>query len=286
MLRGSDVRHWYGDPVTDSIPPQPQPAPHHGARNIIVFVLIGAVAGFLSGLFGVGGGTVIVPLLTLMLGFAARPAAGTSSAAIIVTAAVGVITYAAHGDVDWGAALVIAASAIIGAQLGVRLLFKLHEAALRWIFVGFLAVVAVSLFLVVPSRDAELHWSVVSVLGLLLLGLVTGLLSGLIGVGGGIIVVPALMLLFGVSDLVAKGTSLLMMIPTSLSGTIANFRRRNVDLVAAGCIGAAGCALAPIGTITANVVDPQLGNILFVCFLVIIGTQMAFKAVKAGRKKS
>ncbi|MGO1318866.1 MAG: sulfite exporter TauE/SafE family protein [Galactobacter sp.] len=263
----------------------PQPAPRHGGRNIVFFVIIGAIAGFLSGLFGVGGGTVIVPLLTLMLGFAARPAAGASSAAIIVTAAVGVVTYALHGDVDWGAALVIAAGAIVGAQIGVRLLFILHEATLRWIFVGFLVVVAVSLFLVVPSRDAELDWSVLSVLGLLLLGLVTGVLSGLIGVGGGIVVVPALMLLFGVSDLVAKGTSLLMMIPTSLSGTIANFRRKNVDLVAAACIGGAGCLLAPVGTITAHVVDPRLGNILFVCFLVIIGAQMALKAIRAGRKK-
>ncbi len=260
--------------------------PRHGRRNIIVFVIIGAIAGFLSGLFGVGGGTVIVPLLTLMLGFAARPAAGISSAAIIVTAAVGVVSYAVRGDVDWGVAGVIAAAAIIGAQLGVRLLFKLHEATLRWIFVAFLVVVAVSLFLVVPSRDAVFDWNVISVLGLLLLGLLTGVLSGLIGVGGGIVVMPVLMLAFGVSDLVAKGTSLLMVIPTSLSGTIANFRRGNVDLVAAACIGGTGCLLAPLGTITAHVVDPKVGNILFVCFLVVIGTQMTLKAIRAGRKKS
>jgi uncharacterized membrane protein YfcA len=270
--------------VTDNLPPLPQPAPHHGTRNIAVFILIGAVAGFLSGLFGVGGGTVIVPLLSLILGFSARPAAGISSAAIIVTAAVGVISYATRGDVDWGAAVCIAAAAIIGAQIGVRLLYKLHEATLRWIFVVFLGVVAVSLFLVVPSRDADLHWSIGTVLGLLLLGLITGTLSGLIGVGGGIVVMPVLMMAFGVSDLVARGTSLLMVIPTSISGTITNFRHRNVDLVAAAFIGVTGCLLAPIGTMTANVVDPRLGNILFTCFLVVIGVQMAIKAVRAGRK--
>jgi uncharacterized membrane protein YfcA len=155
---------------------------------------------------------------------------------------------------------------------------------LRWIFVVFLGVVAVSLFLVVPSRDADLHWSIGTVLGLLLLGLITGTLSGLIGVGGGIVVMPVLMMAFGVSDLVARGTSLLMVIPTSISGTITNFRHRNVDLVAAAFIGVTGCLLAPIGTMTANVVDPRLGNILFTCFLVVIGVQMAIKAVRAGRK--
>ena len=68
----------------------------------------------------------------------------------------------------------------------------------------------------------------------------TGTLAGLLGVGGGIIVVPALMLLFGASDLIAKGTSLLMMIPTAISGTVGNVRRHNVDLFAAALIGVAG----------------------------------------------
>lgn len=287
---GTHIRggRWYGDPVPDnaaSLPSSSEPA-RRGPRTIALFILIGAIAGFLSGLFGVGGGTVIVPLLTIFVAFGSRLAAGTSSAAIIVTAVVGVISYASNGDVDWGAALVIAAASIIGAQIGVRLLHMLREAVLRWIFVGFLVVVAVSLFLVVPSRDAELEWSLPAVLGLLLLGLVTGVLSGLIGVGGGVVVVPMLMMLFGVSDLVAKGTSLLMMIPTSLSGTIANFRRKNVDLLAAACVGVAGCVLAPVGALVANVVDPKVGNLLFICFLVIIGVQMSVKAIRAGRQQS
>jgi uncharacterized membrane protein YfcA len=115
------------------------------------------------------------------------------------------------------------------------------------------------------------------------LGLITGILSGLIGVGGGVIVVPVLMLLFGMSDLIAKGTSLLMMIPTSLSGTFANFRKQNVDFVAAAFLGLSACALAPLGTWVANLVDPQLGNILFAAYLVIIGLQLTQKAIKAGR---
>ena len=69
--------------------------------------------------------------------------------------------------------------------------------------------------IIVPSRDAGLPLTVLTIAGLVVLGVATGTVAGLIGVGGGIVVVPALMLMFGTSDLIAKGTSLLMMIPTA-----------------------------------------------------------------------
>jgi hypothetical protein len=208
--------------------------PLHDARFFLTCIGIGLLAGLLSGLFGVGGGTVIVPFLVLFLRFDQRLAAGTSLAAIVPTATVGVISYAVHGSVAWIPALLLAAGAVFGAQIGTWLLPRLSLTVLRWAFVGFLAAVIVSLFIVIPSRDAEFSLTWLSGVLLVVLGVVTGILSGLIGVGGGIIVVPALMVLFGTSDLVAKGTSLLMMIPTAVSGTVGNIRRRNVDLVAAG----------------------------------------------------
>lgn len=255
-----------------------------GPRALLTFAGIGLLSGYLSGLFGVGGGTVIVPLLVMLAAFGQKLASGTSSAAIIPTAAVGVISYAAHGDVDWVAALLLAAGAVVGAQLGTRLLHRLSEPVLRWIFVGFLIVVMISLFFVIPSRDAEVVMTFWSGAGLVLTGLVTGVLSGLIGVGGGIIVVPVLILLFGASDLIAKGTSLLMMIPTTMSGTIGNIRHRNVDLVAGLGIGIAACITTPLGAITAGAIDPQLANILFAVFLTLILVQMAQRAIRASRK--
>ena len=115
-------------------------------------------------------------------------------------------------------------------------------------------------------------------------GLLAGLLSGLFGVGGGIIVVPALMLLFGTSDLIAKGTSLLMMIPTAVSGTIGNIRRRNVDLFAAALVGAAACTTTALGAWIATLVDPLTGNVLFAVFLVVIAGQMALRALRGQRR--
>ncbi len=263
----------------------PRPAASTGRHAAVIAVLvgIGLAAGLLSGLFGVGGGTVIVPLLVLLLRFDQRVAASTSLAAIVPTAAVGVVSYALHGSVAWVAALILAVGAVAGAQLGTWLLHRLPVAALRWAFVGFLVVVIVMLFVVIPSRSAVLQLTGWSAAALLATGAITGVLSGLLGVGGGITVVPALMLGFGTSDLVAKGTSLLMMIPTAISGTVGNVRRRNVDLVAAAVIGAAACTTAALGGWIAARIDPFAGNVLFAVFLAFIAAQLAHRAVRARR---
>ncbi len=177
------------------------------------------------------------------------------------TATVGVISYAVHGSVAWIPALILAAGAVGGAQIGTWLLPRLPLTALRWSFVGFLVAVIVSLFLVIPSRDADLPLTVASRSSASSCsGVVTGTLAGLLGVGGGIIVVPALMLLFGASDLIAKGTSLLMMIPTAISGTVGNVRRHNVDLFAAALIGVAACTTTALGAWIATLVDPVHGQ--------------------------
>nr|WP_274637267.1 sulfite exporter TauE/SafE family protein [Microbacterium bovistercoris] len=257
----------------------------HRPRSLLLFVAIGLGAGLLSGLFGVGGGTVIVPLLTIFARFEHRLAAGTSLAAIVPIATVGVISYAVHGAVAWVPALILAAAAVVGAQLGTWLLARLPVTALRWAFVAFLGVVMVGLFLVVPSRDAQLELSLGSILGLIGTGLVTGVLSGVLGVGGGVIIVPALMLGFGASDLIAKGTSLAMMIPTAVSGTIGNLRRDNVDLVAAILLGAAACTTTAFGAWIATLLDPVLANVLFAAFVLFIAVQMGYKAV-TGRGRS
>ena len=257
---------------------------NRGPRAYAAFIGIGLLAGLLSGLFGVGGGTVIVPLLVLLLHFNQRLGAGTSLAAIVPTATVGVVSYAIHGSVAWIPGLILAAGSVVGAQIGTRLLPRVSQTVLRWLFVGFLVVVIVSLFLVIPSRDAEFDLQLLSGLALVAVGVVTGILAGLIGVGGGVIVVPILMLAFGTSDLIAKGTSLLMMIPTAISGTIGNLRNHNVDLVAAAVVGVSACTTTALGAWLATLIDPFVGNMLFAAYLVVIAVQMALKAIH-GRKK-
>ncbi|GGF03957.1 sulfite exporter TauE/SafE family protein [Mycetocola zhadangensis] len=244
-------------------------------------VVIGLAAGFLSGLFGVGGGILIVPALVLLLGLDQRIAAGTSLAAIVPMASVGVISYAIGGYVDWAAALLLILGSVVGAQIGSLLLNRIPRKVLSWLFIGFLVVVIATLFLVIPSRDAFVEITVLSGIGLVVLGLGTGILSGLLGVGGGVVIVPLLILLFGASDLVAKGTSLLVIIPTALFGTIGNFRRHNVDLSAAAVIGVSACTTTAIGAALASVISPTLSTILFAIFLAAVAVQMTVKALRS-----
>lgn len=249
-------------------------------RSWLWLVAIGLVAGYVSGLFGVGGGLLIVPALVALLHFDVRKAAGTSLAAIVPMSMVGVLSYVAHGAVDWLAALLLVIGSIVGAQIGSLLLNRIPRRLLRWGFIVFVVVVIVSLFFVVPVRDAQIHVTPWAIVGVIVLGLFTGILSGLLGIGGGAVVVPILILLFGSSDLVAKGTSLAMMVPTAISGTIGNFRRKNVDLSAAAVVGIAACATTALGAITAAAVPPFVGNVLFAIFLAAIAVRMILDAVR------
>ncbi len=248
--------------------------------SAISLLLVGIAGGLLSGLFGIGGGTIIVPALALWLAMPQKMSAGTSVAAILPTAIVGSISYAVQGNVDWVAAILLAAGIIAGAQLGTYLLARIPVAAVQWAFMGFLAVVIVSLWFVVPSRDSEITIDFAFGALLVLTGFITGILSGILGVGGGVVVVPVLMFFFGASDLIAKGTSLLMMIPGSISATFGNLRRRNVDLRAAVWVGLAACVSVPFGSILAGWIDPFWGNVAFSGYLAFVLLQMLTRKLK------
>ncbi len=223
-------------------------------RRILLVIATGVGAGFLSGLFGVGGGLVIVPALMALLGMDQRRASATSLAAIIVTAAVGSGTYALHGEVSWAGGALLVVGALAGSQIGVWLLRRLPAPSLPWILIGFTVFVIVSQYLQVPTRE------------------------------GGVSLTPAscaLLILVGVGDLIARGTSLLVMIPTGIAGTVTNLRHRMVDLRVGLIVGASAAATAPAGRLVATLVSPSVGAILFNIFLVSIIASTILKMRRA-----
>jgi uncharacterized protein len=106
---------------------------------------IGLAAGAFSALFGVGGGIIIVPLLVFAVGFAARPATGTSLAALVITAAAGATAYALHGDVKPGAAAIVGLPAVAGVVVGVAMQQRLATRSLTIAFAALLAAVGTRL---------------------------------------------------------------------------------------------------------------------------------------------
>ena len=106
---------------------------------------IGTAAGIFSGLFGVGGGSVMVPLLILWLGFGEREATGTSLGAIVIIAAVAAAVQAGYGNVHWGDAALVGVPAVGGVLVGTWLQQRVPTRAISLLFAGLLVVTAVDL---------------------------------------------------------------------------------------------------------------------------------------------
>ncbi|MBM6700224.1 sulfite exporter TauE/SafE family protein [Bifidobacterium pullorum subsp. saeculare] len=248
-------------------------------RGTVVLLAVGVAVGILSGLFGIGGGTVIVPAL-VWLGLTQRHAAATSMLAIVPTSISGVCSYAVNGNVDWIAATLVFCGMLVGGQIGSWLLARLPEKVLRWAFVVFLVFVIVNQVMSNPSRDAQIEMHAATVAGLVVFGVIAGILAGLLGIGGGAICVPALTILFGASDLIARGTSLLAMFPNAITTTIANVRRRMVHVKAALIIGVTAAVITPLGTWVAGAVSPEANKVLFALYLAALLVRSLWVAVR------
>jgi uncharacterized membrane protein YfcA len=115
--------------------------------DLAKFALIGTAAGVFSGLFGVGGGTVIVPLLILWFGYGEHEATGTSLAAIVVIAVFGVIFHAAYGNVEVGKGLLVGIPAVAGVLIGTTLQQRLSGRTLLLMFAALLVAVSIDLLI-------------------------------------------------------------------------------------------------------------------------------------------
>lgn len=118
-----------------------------GTRSIVPALMIGPIAGVASGLLGVGGGIVMVPLLVGVAKLTQHRAHATSLAAIIPIALVGAATFALAGEVDYAIAACLAGGSLFGAPVGARLMHKASDRMLKILFGALLVAVAVELLL-------------------------------------------------------------------------------------------------------------------------------------------
>ena len=116
--------------------------------RLVKLAAIGTAAGAFSGMFGVGGGTVIVPLLVLWFGFGERLATGTSLMAIVIIGALGAVGQGLHGNVDIVEGILIGIPAIGGVVVGTGLQQRVPERAISLLFA--LLLVAIALELIIP----------------------------------------------------------------------------------------------------------------------------------------
>jgi uncharacterized protein len=192
--------------------------------------LIGFIAGIFGGLVGLGGGVVMIPLMVGILKMGQHKAHGTSLVALVFTGISGAITYAVKGSVDFFGSLLLAITAVFTARAGAHFAHALPEWKLKRAFGGFL--VLVSLLLLSKPYLSHAGGTVsgsTKIVTLLLTGIFSGFLSGMMGVGGGTIMVPAMVLLAGFSQHTAQGTSLLSMVPAGGVGAFTHWKLGNVQ---------------------------------------------------------
>jgi uncharacterized membrane protein YfcA len=125
----------------------PLVSPPVARDRLLKLLAIGTAAGVFSGLFGVGGGTIIVPLLIFWLGYGEREATGTSLAAIVIIAAYATIGQAIYGNVDPLDAAVVGVPALAGVAVGAAVQQRIPERVVALIFAALLVATAVELIL-------------------------------------------------------------------------------------------------------------------------------------------
>jgi uncharacterized membrane protein YfcA len=210
----------------------------------ILLPILGLFIGILAALTGVGGGAIIVPILSLIYSFTPATAVGTSLAAIVFTAVAATFTYWRQKRIFFRTGVFISFATAPGAVIGAYLTEVISATFLGIAFSVFLIIVAIKILTeILPRRrgkrkiDIEIQSSENDLFNYkrgrlylaFALGFVSGVISGLLGVGGGIVLVPLLIFVLELDIHVAVATTMFTMIFTALAGVVQHFVLGNVN---------------------------------------------------------
>ncbi|OPX86723.1 MAG: Sulfite exporter TauE/SafE [Pelotomaculum sp. PtaB.Bin104] len=250
----------------------------------MVKFLIGLSAGIFSGLVGIGGGVLLIPFMTGILKMQQHQAGGTSLVVIICTGIVGAVTYAWRGSVDLGASVLLASAAILTARAGVYYAHTLPAWKLKRYFGAFMLLVTVLLFMKpYLFQISSLAYGWIKIFALLSTGAIAGFLSGMLGIGGGVIMVPAMALLTGLTQQTAQGSSLLAFVPIGLTGALAHWRLGNINTAILPALIAGALIGSYLGASLANYLAESALRVIFSAVLLWTGVKyLRAPADKAG----
>lgn len=222
----------------------------------------------------------MVPLLTSVIGMPQHRAHGTSLAVIVFSAIAGVAVYAASTDIDWTLTGILLLGSAIGAYVGARAVQRLPGLRLRQVFGLFLVVTALRLLLV---QDAEpwIDSTGVAELGVgALIGLIGGVVAGALGVGGGAIFVPGMVVVMGAGQHEAQGVSLAVIVVTATVGAFTHYRHGTVDVGAVAWIVPASIPMGALGALAAAAMGTFALQRIFAAVILAVGIQMFTTATR------
>jgi uncharacterized membrane protein YfcA len=238
-------------------------------------LLTGAASGFVSGLMGVGGGVIMVPLMVGYMGLTQHAAHGTSLAVMVFTGLASAIAYGWQGTLDLGVVIQLAIGTIVGARFGALLSTRVPAENLRRGFGLLVVVIGLRMVLPLPVADPLVAaGSPAAIAATIVLGLLVGVLSGLMGVGGGIFMVPGMVLLFGMAQQEAQGVSLAVIVPTALSGAFTHRQQGNVATDVVPWLAIPSVLTALLGAYAAHILPAAILRQLFGLLLLYVGSRM------------
>ena len=260
----------------------------------ISYLVLGAVAGFLAGMFGVGGGLVLVPVLIFLFDlqqFHAEHvmllALGTSMAAILFTSLASLREHHRHGAVNWRVVRNITPGILLGTGIGALVASSIPTRGLGIFFTLFVYFAAAQILLGVRPHAAR---QLPGAIGMTLTGMVTGWLSSLVSIGGGTIVVPFL-IWCNVSLRNAIGTAAAIGFPVAVGGTIGYVvTGMNINFLPAHSLGfvylpalfwvaLASIITAPLGAKATHRMKTEVLRKLFALLLLALATKLLFNVL-------
>lgn len=273
--------------------------------NALLIVALGGLVGLLSGMFGVGGGFLTTPLL-IFYGIPPTVAVASATTQITGSSVSGVYAHMRRGGVDIKMGLVMIAGGSIGSLAGAGLFRLLQNSGQIDLVIGFLyvmllggigglmlkdALVALGWIEVAEPKERPRHNRWVGALPLrwrfyssglylspvapFLLGFAAGVMTVLLGIGGGFILVPAMIYLLGMAPRVVVGTSLIMILAVSAVTTMIHaMTTQAVDIVLAALLLAGGVVGAQYGAVLTTRLKPDLLRFALAVIILLVATRM------------
>ncbi len=244
--------------------------------QLLVGLILSAAIGVSLGLIGGGGSTITVPILVYVMGVDAHQAIGMSLAIVAVTSLIGAVLHYQKGSVNLTTGILFGLIGMVGAYFGSNLTYLFLPETLLFIF-AFL-MIAIALVMLLKSSD-QMDKSVkeTNIGKAIIAGLIVGLLTGFLGVGGGFLIVPALVLFGGLAMKDAIGTSLLVIAINCVAGLIGHLHHSSFDLRLTLLITIIAAFGTLLGTKLSYQISPTKLKTGFAAFVLVVGIFLIVK---------
>lgn len=245
--------------------------------QVTIDLLLGFIIGLTLGLLGGGGSILTVPVLVYIVGLSPQAAVTASLLIVGVNSGMGAFLHQRLGTLNWRVALVFGGVGMMASYGSANLSHLLPATMLMILFALLMLIVGgYMIFSKPPSGEAhEMRgWPVI-----IASGLGVGVLTGFLGVGGGFLIVPALVMLVGLPMRQAVGTSLVVIAMNSLAGLLGHLNNSHIDLMVVTFFAAAGIAGSLVGTRLTRVIKPEMLRTSFAVFVMLLAAVLLFDNV-------